>query len=72
MALELRAITKRVAQVTHIKDTSLVLEPGRFNVLLGETGSGKTSLIKLMAGLDGVASGQILMDGRDVTGMSPQ
>ena len=72
MALELRAITKRVAQVTHIKETSLVLEPGRFNVLLGETGSGKTSLIKLMAGLDGVASGQILMDGRDVTGMSPQ
>ena len=72
MALELRAITKRVAQVTHIKETSLVLEPGRFNVLLGETGSGKTSLIKLMAGLDGVASGQIFMDGRDVTGMSPQ
>ncbi|MGB3316638.1 MAG: ABC transporter ATP-binding protein [Albidovulum sp.] len=72
MALELKAITKRVGQVTHIKETSLVLEPGRFNVLLGETGSGKTSLIKLMAGLDRVASGQILMDGQDVTGMSPQ
>ncbi len=72
MALELKAITKRVGQVTHIKETSLVLEPGRFNVLLGETGSGKTSLIKLMAGLDRVASGRILMDGKDVTGMSPQ
>ncbi len=72
MALELKAVTKRVGQVTHIKETSLALEPGRFNVLLGETGSGKTSLIKLMAGLDRVASGQILMDGQDVTGMSPQ
>ena len=72
MALELKAITKRVGQVTHIKDISLVLEPGRFNVLLGETGSGKTSLIKLMAGLDRVSSGQIIMDGQDVTGMSPQ
>ncbi|MFN6951543.1 MAG: ABC transporter ATP-binding protein [Albidovulum sp.] len=72
MALELRAITKRVGQITHIKETSLVLEPGHFNVLLGETGSGKTSLIKLMAGLDRVASGQIFMDGQDVTGVSPQ
>lgn len=72
MALELRAVTKRVGQVTHIKETTLKLERGRFNVLLGETGSGKSSLIKLMAGLDAVSSGQILMDGKDVTGMSPQ
>ena len=72
MALELQAITKKVGQVTHIKPTSLVLEPGRFNVLLGETGSGKSSLIKLMAGLDRPASGRILMDGKDVTGLSPQ
>lgn len=72
MALELQAITKRVGQAVHIKETSLVLEPGRFNVLLGETGSGKTSLIKLMAGLDRVASGRLLMNGQDVTGLSPQ
>jgi glycerol transport system ATP-binding protein len=72
MALEVQAITKRVGQAVHIKDTSLVLEPGRFNVLLGETGSGKTSLIKLMAGLDRLASGRILMNGQDVTGLSPQ
>lgn len=72
MALELQAVTKKVGPITHIKETSLVLEPGRFNVLLGETGSGKTSLIKLMAGLDGVASGRLRMNGQDVTGMSPQ
>lgn len=72
MALVLQAITKTVGQVTHIKETSLVLEAGRFNVLLGETGSGKSSLIKLMAGLDRVASGKIQMNGQDVTGMSPQ
>ncbi len=72
MALELQAITKKVGQATHIKATSLVLEPGRFNVLLGETGSGKTSLIKLMAGLDKVSSGRLMMNGQDVTGMSPQ
>jgi glycerol transport system ATP-binding protein len=72
MALELQGVTKRVGPITHIKETSLRLEPGRFNVLLGETGAGKTSLIKVMAGLDAVASGRILMDGKDVTGMSPQ
>ena len=39
-------------QITHIKPTIADAGAGHFNVLLGETGSGKTSLIKLMAGLD--------------------
>ncbi len=72
MTIELKDITKRVGAVTHIKPTSLTLEAGHFNVLLGETGAGKTSLIKLMAGLDPAASGSILMDGEDVTKMSTQ
>ncbi len=70
--IELREITKQVGQITHIKPTSLSLGSGHFNVLLGATGSGKTSLIKLMAGLDPAASGQILMDGEDVTRLSTQ
>ncbi len=72
MTLELRSITKRVGAALHIKETSLVLEPGQFNVLLGETGAGKTSLIKLMAGLDPLASGEIFLDGKDVTRLNTQ
>ena len=72
MALELKNVTKVVSGQTHIKDTTLVLQTGHFNVLLGETGAGKTSLIKLMAGLDAVASGQIVMDGQDITKLSTQ
>lgn len=72
MAIELTSVTKRVGAVLHIKETSLRLETGHFNVLLGETGAGKTSLIKLMAGLDRCASGRIVMDGRDVTELSTQ
>ena len=72
MAFELKNITKVVGGQTYIKPTNLLLEPGHFNVLLGETGAGKTSLIKLMAGLDSVTSGQILMDGRDITKLSAQ
>ncbi|MEO0913975.1 MAG: ATP-binding cassette domain-containing protein, partial [Pseudomonadota bacterium] len=72
MSIELRDATKRVGQITHIKPTSLVLETGHFNVLLGETGAGKTSLIKMMAGLDPMAAGKIFMDGEDVTRLSTQ
>ncbi len=70
--IELKEISKRVGQISHIKPTSLALHPGQFNVLLGETGAGKTSLIKLMAGLDPAASGKIYMDGQDVTKLSTQ
>lgn len=70
--IALHQITKQVGQITHIKPTSLTLHPGHFNVLLGATGSGKTSLIKLMAGLDPIASGRIEMDGQDVTRLNTQ
>ena len=72
MALELQSVTKRVGGVLHIKETSLTLQPGHFNVLLGATGAGKTSLIKMMAGLDPIASGSVLMDGQDVTRLNTQ
>ncbi len=72
MTLEVRQITKVIDGQVHIKPTSLMLETGHFNVLLGKTGAGKTSLIKMMAGLDPIADGQVIMDGTDVTKLSTQ
>lgn len=72
MTIELKDASKIVRGVTHIKPTSLTMKTGHFNVLLGQTGAGKTSLIKMMAGLDPTASGQILFDGKDVTKLSTQ
>ncbi len=52
MALELQGVTKVVGGQTHVHQTDLTLEKGTMNVLLGPTLSGKTSLMRLMAGLD--------------------
>ncbi len=64
--LELRNLSKKVGSSIHINDVSLKLEKGSLNVLLGSTLSGKTSLMRLMAGLDRPTSGEILMDGKSV------
>ncbi len=70
MAIVLDSVTKKVGGETHIDNISLELESGTTNVVLGHTLAGKTSLLRLMAGLDRPTSGRILMDGRDVTGLS--
>jgi glycerol transport system ATP-binding protein len=70
--LELDRVCKQVGAEHHIRDVTLTLEPGSLNVLLGPTLSGKTSLMRLMAGLDGPTSGRILFGGRDVTGVPVQ
>ncbi|WP_421577574.1 ABC transporter ATP-binding protein [Shinella sp. M31] len=70
--LELRNIAKVAGAETHIHPTNLVLERGSLNVLLGPTLSGKTSLMRLMAGLDKPTSGSVWFDGKDVTGVRVQ
>lgn len=70
--LELRNIAKVSGAETHIHPTNLVLERGTLNVLLGPTLSGKTSLMRLMAGLDKPTTGSVWFDGKDVTGVRVQ
>jgi glycerol transport system ATP-binding protein len=70
--LELRGITRSVEGRVHIHATDLSLQKGTMNVLLGPTLSGKTSLMRLMAGLDKPTAGTLHWDGRDVTGMRVQ
>jgi len=52
---------------THIHETSLELQPGGFNTLLGTTLAGKSSLMQMMAGLIAPTSGRIWFGGRDIT-----
>ena len=72
MSLELLNIAKRVGADTHIHDTSLKFEAGSFNVLLGTTLAGKTTLMQLMAGIQKPTSGTLKFRGIDVTGAPVQ
>ncbi|HET9387962.1 MAG TPA: ABC transporter ATP-binding protein [Gemmatimonadales bacterium] len=72
MALELKHLTKRVGAETHIHETNLVLAEKGFNILLGTTLSGKTTLMQLMAGIDKPTSGEIWFKGANVTGKPVQ
>ena len=67
MALELKNISKVVGTDTHIYPTDLTFERGSFNILLGTTLAGKTTLMQLMAGLEKPTTGEIWFDGKDVT-----
>ena len=69
MTLALQNVTKKVGRETHIDSIDLELSPGSLNLLLGPTLAGKTSLMRLMAGLDRPTAGRILVDGEDVTGV---
>jgi glycerol transport system ATP-binding protein len=70
--LALKGVVRRVGAQTHIYETDLELQAGGFNVLLGTTLAGKTTLMQLMAGLVQPSAGQIRFDGRDVTGVPVQ
>jgi glycerol transport system ATP-binding protein len=72
MQLELRNVSKKVGKEFHIADVSLCFESGTLNILLGPTLSGKTTLMRLMAGLDQPTAGTVHFNGRDVTGVAVQ
>ena len=57
---------------THIHETTLELEPGGFNTLLGTTLAGKTTLLQMMAGLVPPSAGEVWFGGRDATGVAVQ
>ncbi len=69
LVLELERITVVSGGQTHLYSVDLRLTPGAINVLLGPTQAGKTTLMRVMAGLDKPNAGRVLVDGRDVTGV---
>jgi glycerol transport system ATP-binding protein len=70
MGLTLEKVDKIVRQEVHLKDIDLHFEQGSRNVLLGRTLAGKTSLLRILAGLDRPTRGRLLINGEDYTGVS--
>src|ERR1700744_3646081 len=68
MSVTLDHVTRMVDGIPTIRDVSLTLENGTLSVLLGPTLSGKTSIMRLLAGLDKPTTGRVLVDSKDVTG----
>lgn len=69
--VELRQITKQFPAVTALADVSFSVQNGEFFVLLGPTGAGKTTTLRIIAGLERQTAGNVLFDGHPVDEMPP-
>jgi multiple sugar transport system ATP-binding protein len=67
----LESVTKRFGATTAVRDLSLAVKDGEFVVLLGPTGAGKTTTLRLVAGLEAPDEGRLRIGGADVTGAAP-
>ncbi|MFD4931498.1 ABC transporter ATP-binding protein [Peribacillus butanolivorans] len=65
-------VTKGYENQVVLNDISLTLKKGEFATLLGQSGCGKSTLLRSIAGLEGVDVGRILIDGKDITNLSPR
>lgn len=70
--IQIRNLQKRFADFTAVRNSSLVLEDGKFVVLLGPSGCGKTTTLRMLAGLEFPTGGSITLAGEDVTYRRPR
>ncbi|TWC65126.1 ABC transporter ATP-binding protein [Herbaspirillum sp. SJZ099] len=71
-ALETRNLCKRFGSIQVTRDVDLKIARGARHALIGPNGAGKTTLVNLMTGVFAPSGGQILLDGQDITGATPQ
>lgn len=73
--LELRNLTKEFGngneKVVAVNELSLTINPGEFVTLLGPSGCGKTTALRMVAGFESPTSGQVLLDGEDLSALTP-
>jgi multiple sugar transport system ATP-binding protein len=67
----LDAVTKSFGNTLALQDVSMTIPDGSFVVLLGPTGAGKTTTLRMVSGLDRPDSGRVLIGGRDMTTLTP-
>jgi putative spermidine/putrescine transport system ATP-binding protein len=70
-ALTIEGLVKRFGSITAVAGIDLTVARGEFFTLLGPSGSGKTTILRLIAGFDRPSAGRILLDGQDISTLSP-
>ena len=70
--IELKQVYKAFGATKVLQDFNLTFEQGKFTTLLGASGCGKTTILRLIAGLEDLDQGQILCDGKDISRLPPQ
>ena len=71
VSVECRNIRLSYGKTEVLKDVNIHIEPGEFFALLGPSGSGKSTLLRLIAGFNRHSAGQLLVDGKDISGIAP-
>ena len=71
VGLQLKGVGKRFGDVRVVQDLDLQVQQGEFVVLLGESGCGKSTTLRMIAGLESVSEGEVHINGRNVTEMAP-
>src|SRR5262249_35458788 len=70
-SLNLVELRKTFGRTIAVDGVSLTVEPGEFLTLLGPSGSGKTTTLMTIAGFESPDSGEVRLNGRDITGLAP-
>ena len=69
--LQIEHVSKAFGKKVVLKDVTLNIKRGEFVTLLGPSGCGKTTLLRMIAGFEPTTTGQILLEGKDITGIPP-
>ncbi|GIJ49203.1 sulfate/thiosulfate import ATP-binding protein CysA [Virgisporangium aliadipatigenens] len=72
MSIEISGVGKRFGSFVALDDVSLSIPSGRLTALLGPSGGGKSTLLRIIAGLETADSGRVEIEGIDATGLPPQ
>jgi sulfate transport system ATP-binding protein len=67
MSIEIRRVSKRFGQFDALKEVSFNVPPGQLVALLGPSGGGKTTMLRIIAGLESADSGTVMLEGEDAT-----
>src|SRR5690606_18267833 len=72
MSIEIHNVHKRFGDFVALEDISVTIPTGGLTALLGPSGGGKSTLLRIIAGLEYADQGSVIIEGRDMTHVAPQ